>query len=333
MRRISTVLAVLAVCAAAACGGASSGSGATGGSSSAALTPITVGTIPIIDVAPIYLGKEKGFFAEEGLDLTLKTASGGAEIIPAVMAGQDQFGFSNVTSLLIANSRGLPVKVVAPGNFSTGVEGKDFGGVVAPNDSSIENAADLEGKTVAVNNLNNIGQTSVNAAVRKAGGDPSKVKYVELAFPDMPAALANHRVDAAFVVEPFLTITKSQGNKVIAWCFVDTAPKLMIAAYFTSEQYATQNPQVVQGFTAAIEKSLAYAADHPDEARQMLLTYTKITPDVVAKVTLPTWSTTISRESVQTLADLSLQDGVVTKAPDLSTLLPAGSGTATTATP
>ena len=332
MRRCATALAVLAVLAAAACGGSSSGTGATGGgTSSAALTPVTVGTIPIIDVAPIYLGKEKGFFTDEGIDLTLKTASGGAEIIPLVMAGQEQFGFSNLTSLLIANSRGLPVKVVAPGDYSTGVQGKDFGGVVAPEGSDIQTAADLEGKTVAVNNLNNIGQTTVNAAVRKAGGDPSKVKYVELAFPDMPAALANKRVDAAFVVEPFLTISKDQGNKVIAWCFVDTAPNLMIAAYFTSQQYASQQPDVVQGFNAAIEKSLQYAQDHPDEARAVLATYTKITPDVVAKLTLPVWSTTLNRASWQTMAELSLLDGVVTKAPDLSTLLPAGS--AATATP
>ena len=329
MRRVRvwlpTALAVLTVCAATACGGSSSGSGASasGGASAAVQnTAVTVGVIPIIDVAPIYLGEKKGFFAEQHLDLTLKTASGGAAIIPGVLAGQMQFGFSNVTSLLIAKSKNLPVKMIAPGNFSTGIAGKDFGGLVVPNDSPIQTAKDLEGKTVAVNNLNNIIQTTVDASVRKAGGDPKKVKYVELAFPDMPAALANHRVQAAFPVEPFLTASLDQGNRVVAWSLADAAPNLMIAAYFTSTGYASQNPDVVQRFTAAIEESLQYAAEHPDEARAMVTTYTKITPDVAAKVILPKWEPSINPQSVQALADLAVQSGLLTAPPDVSTLLP-----------
>ena len=47
--------------------------------------------------------------------------------MPAVVSGQYQFGFSNVVSLLIATSRDLPLKVVANGNNSTGVDGQDFG--------------------------------------------------------------------------------------------------------------------------------------------------------------------------------------------------------------
>jgi NitT/TauT family transport system substrate-binding protein len=318
MHRSISVLAAAAVATAtvAGCGGSS------GGSSGSGPTKITVGTIAIVDVAPIYLGKAKGFFTEQNLDVTLQAGSGGAVTIPAVVSGQDQFGFANVTSLLVAQTKNLPLKVVAAGNSSTGTAGSDFAAIVTPADSPIQSAKDLEGKTVAVNNLNNVGDTTVRAAVRKAGGDATKVKFVEFAFPDMPAALANKRVEAAWVVEPFLTVARNQGNKVVSWNLVDTAPNMMIAAYFTTTAYAGKNPDVVKRFTTAMDKSLQYAGDHPDEARAALATYTKITADVAAKIILPKWPTAINRESTQTLADLILSDKLVSKAPDVPALLP-----------
>ncbi|HET7412796.1 MAG TPA: ABC transporter substrate-binding protein [Pararhizobium sp.] len=283
---------------------------------------ITVGVIPIADVAPIYLGKDKGFFEKHGIDLTLHLAQGGAAIIPSVLSGQFQFGFSNVTSLILAQSRGLDFRVVAAGNSSTGEEGHDFSAIVVPPDSKIKNAKGLEGKTVAVNTLKNIGDTTVRESIRKAGGDPSKVHFVELGFPDMPAAVANHRVDAAWVVEPFVTICRSQGDKVVAWNLVDTAPHLMIAAYFTTAKYEKAHPDIVKRFKAAMNESLEYAQKHPKEIRQELLKYTKIPKDLVSKITLPEWPTKINRKSTEKLAELAVKDGLVQKKPDLDKLLP-----------
>ena len=94
-------------------GAASTETQATGGGE---LTAIEVGVIPIVDVAPIYLGVEEGIFEKHGLDVTLTLAQGGAAIVPAVQNGQMDFDFSNVTSLVIGKSRGLPLQLVAAGN-------------------------------------------------------------------------------------------------------------------------------------------------------------------------------------------------------------------------
>jgi NitT/TauT family transport system substrate-binding protein len=280
---------------------------------------ITVGVIPITDVAPIYLGVAKGFFAAQGLDVTLQTAQGGAELVTPVMTGQREFGFSNVTSLLIAQTRGLDIVAVAAGASSTGEQGRDFGAIVVPGESPLKTARDLEGRTIAVNNLKNFADTSTRAAVRKAGGDDSKVRFVELAFPDMPAALANKLVDAAWLVEPFLTVAKEQGARPIAWHLADTAPNLMIAVYFTSGTYAQAHPDAVKRFKVAINESLAYADGHPDEIRAIVPTYTRISKELIGKLTLPRWPTEMNRKSTEILADLSVKDGLVTKKPDLNT--------------
>jgi NitT/TauT family transport system substrate-binding protein len=283
---------------------------------------VTVGVIPILDVAPIYLGKEKGFFAKHDIDLELKQAEGGAAIIPAVMSGEYQFGFSNVISLMLAKSEGLPVKVVSNGTNSTGVDGEDFAGLYVRADSPIKTAKDLEGKKVAANTLQNIVDTSVRASVRKAGGDPSKVEFTALPFPDQPAALANGQVDAVFVVEPFQQAVLAAGARRIASSYVDAAPNLCVALYFTSEQLKAENPDLVKRFTDAMQESLSYADSHPDETRQIIGTYTKIAPETIAKVTLPKFPSEINRDSVETMADLAEEDGLLTNPADLDALLP-----------
>ncbi|WNV86155.1 ABC transporter substrate-binding protein [Umezawaea sp. Da 62-37] len=296
--------------------------GSGGGPTSGGTTEVTVGVIPIVDVAPVYLGIKQGFFTAEGLDVKLETAQGGAAIVPGVVSGQYQFGFSNTTSLLLASSQGLPLEVVASGVASTGEQGEDFGGVIVRADSPIRSAADLAGKRVAVNTLKNINTTTVNQVVRDAGGDPSTIQYVELAFPDIVSAVAKGDVDAGQVVEPFLTIAASQDDRQVVSNYAGTDPGLTVGMYFASRSYTSQNPKAVASFTAAVNKSMEYATAHPDEARAILATYTKIDAAVQADLVLPKWPTTIDRGPVQRLADLAQQDGLITKQPNLDTLLP-----------
>lgn len=321
MRRSFALLtAATVLLGAAACGSSDSPSdSATGGGT----TKVTVGVIPIVDVAPIYLGKEKGFFQSRGIDLTMESGQGGAAIVPGVLSGQFQFGFSNVTSLMLAQTQGVPIKVVANGVASTGKEGADFGGVTVKGDSPIQSAKDLAGKKVAVNTLKNIGDTTVRESVRKAGGDPSTIQFVEIGFPQMPAALADGQVDAAWVVEPSLSVIKSQGGRVVAWNYVDAAPDLTVATYFTSTKLIQENPDLVKRFTEAMNESLTFASQNPDEVRRVLGTYTQIDQKIRDAMTLPQWPTEINRASIETLATLGGNDGVFgDKTPDLSQLLP-----------
>lgn len=297
----------------AACGG---GGGAQ--TTSDGTTKVTLGLIPIVDVAPVYLGIKKGFFAEQKLELTIQTAQGGAAIIPGVVSQQYQFGFSNTASLLLAGSQGLPLKVVSAGNASTGVEDKDFGAVLVKKDSPIKSVKDLAGKRVGVNTLKNINTLTVSNSVREAGADPTKITFVELPFPQIPAAIEKGDIDAGQVVEPFLTIGQEQGLTPIG----NPLNGLMVGLYFTSEQLAAQNPKAVTGFTTAMKKSLEYANSHPEEARAVFTDYLKLEPAVQQKLVLPKWPTEIDRPAVQRLLDMAKKDGLITKDPDLTKLIP-----------
>ncbi|MFC4507257.1 MULTISPECIES: ABC transporter substrate-binding protein [Streptomyces] len=322
MRRLLAGLAAGTFLLATAACGSSDDSGASGGSSSGGTTTVKLGLIPIVDVAPVYLGVKQGFYEKHGLKLSITTAQGGAAIVPGVVSGQFQFGFSNMTSLMVARSNTIPVKAVSNGIASTGVQGKDFGAVTVKKGSPLKSAKDLEGKKVAINTLKNINETAVRESVRKAGGDPEKVQFVELAFDQMPAALDSGQIDAAMVVEPALATVKSQGGVEIASPLVDVAPNLTVAMYFTSTQYEQQHPDVVKKFQEATAESLAYADSHPDEVRQIVTTYTKIPESVLAQVTLPKWPAEANRSSIEALEKLGEQDKLFKAAPDLDKLLP-----------
>ena len=321
-RRVFGLAVTLAtVAATAGCGSSSSGTGGSASSGSGGATQVKVGVIPIVDVAPLYLGQRKGFFSKRGIDLKMVTAQGGAAIVPGVVSGQFQFGFSNVTSLMLAQTKGVPIKSVVNGVASNGKVGADVTGVAVKKNSSIKSAKDLVGKKVAVNTLQNIGDTTVRESVRKAGGDPSKVKFVEMPFDQMPAALDGGQVDAAWMAEPALTIARGQGARVVASPFAETDPKLTVATYFTSTQLLKQKPDLVKKFTAAMTESLEYASQHPDEARQILTSYTKISGTVLQKLSLPSWPTDIDMASLQKLASLGEEDGIFgDKKPDLNAL-------------
>ena len=143
-RRFIAVLAAASVLGLSACGSgspSSTGGTATGGAGGdSGLTKVSVGVIPIVDCAPIYLGDKQGFFKEEGLQLDIQTATGGAAIVPGVVSGSFDFAFSNLISVMVAKDKGLDLKFVANGASTTGEIGKDIGGVVVPAGSSIQSA-------------------------------------------------------------------------------------------------------------------------------------------------------------------------------------------------
>jgi len=326
-RRIIAALAAASALGLTACGSGSpsstgGGTASAGAAGSTELTKVSVGVIPIVDCAPIYLGAKQGFFKDEGLQLDIQTATGGAAIVPGVLSGSFDFAFSNLISVMVAKDKGLDLKFVANGVSTTGEKGKDVGAVVVPAGSSIASPKDLAGKTVSVNNLSNIGDTTIKSVIEKDGGNPSDVKFVEVAFPDAPGALASKQVDAAWILEPFLSKAVAEGGKVLSSNFVDMNPELDIAGYFTTSDTIKNKAELTQKFTRAMNKSLEYAQQHPQEVRDIVGTYTKIDAATRANIVLPRYRVEFNKDAFTSLGDAAAKYGTLTKAPSADDLLP-----------
>jgi NitT/TauT family transport system substrate-binding protein len=322
---LAGALALLVV--AAACGddddsaettGDAPGAGDDGGGE---LTHIEIGVVPVVDVAPLYLGIEKGFFEEEGLDVEPVVAQGGAAIIPSVVRGDQPIGFSNIVSLLIAQTEDLPVQVISQGVQATDDPENDTAAVAVAGDSDIREVADLEGKTIAVNTLRNISPLTITAALDAEGVDTSTLEFVEVPLPDMVGQLDAGDVDAAGLVEPFVTIGENAGDRMLVYDRVATEPEMTVANYFTSSQFLESDPEVVEGFVRAMNRSLEYATDNADEARQAIGQYTEIEPDVLEQVVLPLWQEDLNRDSIEHTAELMVEQGITEDRADVDALI------------
>jgi NitT/TauT family transport system substrate-binding protein len=320
MRRVSLLIALL-VLLAAGCGGDDDDAGGGGAAGGGGTQTLKVGVIPIADVAPLYLGMDKGFFEEEGLKIQPQLAEGGAAIVPSVVSGDYQIGFSNTTSLIIAASKNLPVQIISQGVLGGETPKEAWDGVIVPKGSDIKELKDLEGKTVAVNTLNNVSQVVVNTALKEAGADYKKVKYVEVPFPDMNAALESGRVDAAFQVEPGYSGGLAAGSKNISNAYEEMAPNYTVATYFASKQYIAENRDVIDRFNRAMKKSLDYASQHDDEVRAIVGTYTEIPKEVLDKMNLPVWKSDLNRPTIEQTAAAAKEYGFIEEEPSLDELI------------
>lgn len=301
----------------AACGGGSEAETDAEGN-----TVVKLGMFPVADVAPIYLGMEKGFFDDEGLSLDVQLADSGAAVTASVVAGDSDIGFSNPMSLVLAQSQNLPIRVVAPGTTGGATAEEAWSGVIVAADSPIQGAADLTGKTIAVNSLKNILEVTLRTALENEGLDPRSVELIEMPFPDMPAAIENGQADAAFAVEPYITQAVSAGvARVVMTPYESVAPEFPTSLYFSTSQFIDGNQQVVEKFQRALEASVAYAQEHPDEARDIVTDFTEIDPDVVSAMRMPVFADTIDEEKIDLYMQMGVTWGLIEEAGDVEEFL------------
>jgi NitT/TauT family transport system substrate-binding protein len=269
---------------------------------------VTLGIIPIVDVAPVHIALQKGYFRDEGLEVELKSIQGGAAGIPSLVNGELDVTFGNWVSFLAAQAKGAAdLKFVADGY--QGKPGMFL--VVAPPDSPMKGAQDLAGKKVAVNTRANVAELAVRAALKAQGVDASTVQFTEMPFPDMQAALQRKNVDAALLVEPFITRAQQQMN---AATVLDTiagdAAQLPIGGYATSAKFASQNPKTVEAFRRALAKAQGDAADRK-QVESVVTGYAKVEPAVASALHLGEYPASIDVENLKKLVTLMKDNGML----------------------
>ncbi len=325
-RRMTAVAAIAAAgLLLTACGGGSlSGETAApeGEAASDELIPVTVGLLPIAAAAAVQMGIDEGVFEEQGLDVSVQIGQGGAALLPAVSSGEIQFAVGNPLSVLVAASQGLEMSIIA-GYSSVDVPADKLPtGVIVKEDSGITTWKDLEGKKVAVNAFNTQGDLSIMGSVEGDGGDPAKVEFTEIAFPDQLAQLEQGNIDAAWVPEPFVgKALSTDGLVLLGEPMGNVIPGLSSMVTFTSTKYAEENPDIVKKFRTGIEKSTQMAMDDTDAYREVIVSYTGMDAAVVEKINLEKLSGDLDPSIIEDLTALALKYGFLQQEPDLKKVL------------
>lgn len=289
-----------------------------GNSGDGEMRTVTVGMLPILPTAALHAGIEEGFFSDQGLRLEIETGQGGAALLPSVASGQLDFATSNPASLLQARSQGLDVKVIAHWTSSR-AEGEDASAVLAPGDSGIDSARDLSGRTVAVNTLQGMGGLTIGEAVRQDGGDPASVDFVELGFPDMPAAVEQGNIDAAWVPEPFITLMLDSGGQVVTYPGQESVPGHPTQMFFTSGEIVESEPELVEAMTTAVNDTVEFAEANPDAVRDAA-DFLDMDAALIERVRMESFGSDLRRDEVTRFGELMHREGLLEEEPDIEGL-------------
>ncbi|WP_199776469.1 ABC transporter substrate-binding protein [Nocardiopsis sp. SBT366] len=280
-------------------------------------TTLVVGITPIIDHASVFIAIEEGFFDEEGLSVSAQPVQGGAAAVPAMVSDDLQAAFASYPSFFLAESQYIGVTIVAEGVRGT----EETAGIYVNDDSPIEGPEDLEGRTIAVNTLNNIGDVSIAASLEEQGVETAGIEFVEYPFPDMVPALEQEAVDAVWLVEPFRSGAEKDGARKVFSSYTGIAEGIPVSGIGMADEFVAANPTTVEGFTRAIERANGVLAEDPAIAAEIVQTYSETTEEQADAMELPVWTEgAVDVDELGRWNDLLLATGVLHEPIEMSEL-------------
>lgn len=234
----------------------------------AALIPMTFmagykpqANLPFVGV---YVAKEKGFFEQNGLDVTIEHSPGKGEHIQLLVAGTVQVTTMDAATVLQRRADpGLPVVSIA----LIGQKGQQA--FAALKESGVETPKDWEGKTVGYKGTP---PPDLFALLAAAGADVNKVNLVNVGFD--PRVLTEKQVDVYPLFksnEPYLL--QSWGSEITLWDAADYNVPTLGLTYVASEDYIQTHASELTRFLRAVTEGIAYAEAHPDEAVEIVMKY------------------------------------------------------------
>lgn len=280
---------------------------------------LSVAVLPLDSSATVAYAQHLGLFEKNKLKLKLQKLASGAAIIPAVTSGDADIGYSNVVSIATAYDKGLSPTIIAPAGLYSSAEPQTA--LIVAQDSQIQTGKDLNGKTFGVNSINNITQIGAMGWIDQHGGDSSTVKFVELGFSNMVEAVAQGRIDAGFVPEPFVAQAKSNDNvRVLAGGYDGIGDDFLTTGWFSTKKWADENPEKVKKFVKIMQEAARWGNQHPDESLPILADYTGISPDVLGNMTRAELAETSDPTMAQPPIDAAVRYGILKEPLDANKL-------------
>jgi NitT/TauT family transport system substrate-binding protein len=252
--------------------------------SAATPLPVRVATAAVDSAAQVLYAQELGYFEEAGLDvkLTVPANASGSVLLAALLGNELDICPTSCGPLITARGRGINVRFFCPGAIFTGPD--NTASLMVAADAPIRSAADLVGKTVAVAGLRDIVQYCVQGWLDSARVDAAAVRYLEIPYPAMGAALVAGRVDAMCALEPFITQAKPAA-RVLAQLDPVIGKRFLRTGWMATSEWPSQNPDARARFGKAMQRASRWANGHHRESGAILAKYSKIEQATVSAMT------------------------------------------------
>ena len=288
------------------------GSGApTAGPGGVEKPDLTIGVVPAVSNAGAYIADQRGYFTAEGLHVKLVPITSSADVLAFLLDGKVDVLAGNYVSEIQAeasNPAAIQLRILAEGALTA----PHSRAIMIPAGSPIRDLAQLRGKTVAVNALNNAASMLVDSALAANGIPPAAVHLVAIGFPAEAAALNAHRVDAAWMAEPFISEgTVKYGLTELYDTNDGATSSFAIDGYVSTQAWAKKYPKTAAAFIRAIERGQQAADTDRPALEAAMVRFLGVTKQIAALVTPDTYPIGVSRVRLQRVADLMVQFGLL----------------------
>jgi NitT/TauT family transport system substrate-binding protein len=306
--------------------GLASGCGVVGGSAQAALgqletTSLNVAAVPSVDSAGFFVALYQGLFKQQGLTIHYTPALSGDTVINAQMSGQYDITAGNYVSYVEHDVfQHQPLEIVAEGSLMQPGSQAIY---TLPN-SPIKTLAQLQGHVLGTNAPKNINYLLAASVLTEDGITPSAVHFTTqpIAFPDLITALAQHKVDAAALPEPFATIAEqSLGATPLTDLDQGATRQFPVLGYVASRQWAQTHPNTLRAFLTALEEGQRIADSNRAEVEQAMEALTGTKPIIAAVMAFNSYPIGVDKVRLQRVPDVMFQFGILSKPFDISQML------------
>ncbi|WP_410644041.1 ABC transporter substrate-binding protein [Amycolatopsis sp. lyj-346] len=318
-RRLAVLALVVVLLA-----GCSQVKGSSAGTGDVEKPSIRVAILTTVDLAPLWLAQEGGYFKAEGLDVQTDVGSSGQETLSRMTSGQADLALSTYTLFFLAKSSGAAdVKLVSDG---TSASPRSNEIVTVPN-SPVKTVKDLEGRRIAISSKNAASDVLTRSVMRDHGVDPGKVQWVPMPLPEMSAALAQGRIDAAYQPEPFLTqAARTAGAYPVVDAASGSTQNFPLTGYGATAKWVQDHPKTLRAFQRAMLSATRAAVDRA-RVEPLVVRHARVDQDIASLMVMPAFGSTLDARRIQRVPDLLQQLGVVQTKIDAASMIAPQTGT------
>lgn len=272
--------------------------------SAQSMTKIRLGALPFEAYAQPMYAADTGIFARAGLDVEITFFSNNAVATNALIGGSLDVTANDPISIALAINHGFPIVILAGGALYSSAAPAML--LCVSKDSPIQKAQDFEGKTLGLLTLSGLSYTVTRAWLAQNGADLEKVYFVELASPAMPPAIQRGTIAGAVIVEPVLSMSRSD-LRVLAKPYDVVAKEFQISTWISTRDWVTKNPGPAKQFVNAIYASARWANAHQTESLPIVAKYAKIEIDMLRKMARDTYATSMKPAQFESVLDLAVK--------------------------
>lgn len=226
--------------------------------------PVQVKFGTLLTINPVFVGIEKGFFAEENIEVEIVTFRSGAELVPSLARGLiDVATTSPGGALYNALAQGVDIKLVS--RWAALAPGAQGHAMLVRTDLAesgrIQSPQDLKGRTLAITARGQYTHLAATRFLEANGLSEADVRIVNMPYPDMIAALENGAIDVAIMAEPHITLATDKGVGVRWVNHSEYMPDLTVTVMMYAQRLIEQERAAGERFMRAVVKSMQYVND------------------------------------------------------------------------